>query len=346
MLGTLDRRSRRGAAHRSSAFTLVELLTVISIIALLLAILLPSLSAARQAAKAKVCLSHLKGIGNLLAIYLDENDSRFPPVRLERPSASSERQDIYINAFERAGPRWQWFLESDVGAVIGTSPFSEHIETLGYFYDGSLSSDNVSGAMEMTNDLFTCPMLTDDAFVHNIRDGAYGYNYQYLGNAYQEHTEGRWDNFAVGRQLIRNPGKTVVVADSRGAGNRHGLHSFTLDPPRMATEVRAQKFGPRTSDLDPQGFEGFDLGGLDENIYSYSPVEPRHKNQGNVIFADMHGEAMTLDALGYQVNDGSDPDIPKGVPIPVHDPSTGPYTASNRFWSGDGSDQIAEEHRP
>ena len=337
-----NKHTQRAGARRSSAFTLIELLTVISIIALLLAILLPSLSSARQAAKANFCLTHLKGIGNLFAIYLDENESRFPPVRLEQRTASSPPEEFFINADQRAAPRWQWFLKSDAGPVIEPRPFASVIESQGFFYDGSLGS----GAMQMANDLFTCPMLTDETFARSIRDGAYGYNYQYLGNTYQEDTPGRWDNFAVGRQLIRNPGKTVVVADSRGAGRRHGLHSFTLDPPRMATEVRARKFGPRTSLFDPPGFSGFDLDGLDENIYSYSPVEPRHKNQTNVVFADMHAEAMTLEALGYQVSDGSDPNIPKGVPIPVHDPFSGTYTANNRLFSGDGSDQIAEKHKP
>lgn len=336
---------RRGDAHRSAAFTLIELLAVISIIALLLAILLPSLSSARQTAKAQLCLSHLKGIGNLLAIYLDENESRFPPARLEQPSASSPPEEYYVNDAQRAAPRWQWFLEAEGGPVIDTHPFSDHIESLKFFYDGSPSSDTVGGAMQITNDLFTCPMLTDDKFARHIRDGAYGYNYQYLGNAYREHRPKRWDNFAVGRQLIRNPGMTIMVADSRGAGIRHGFHSFTLDPPRMAIEVRAQKFGPRTSVFDPPGFKGFDLDGLDEDIFSYSPVEPRHKNLGNLMFADMHGEAMRLAAIGYQLNDGSIQGIPNGVPIPIHDPSTGTYTANNRFFSGDGSDPIAEAHK-
>lgn len=62
------------------AFSLVELLVVISIIALLLAVLLPALGKARQRAKQVVCQSQLRQVGQLLVIYSNENRGVMFPV--------------------------------------------------------------------------------------------------------------------------------------------------------------------------------------------------------------------------------------------------------------------------
>lgn len=54
------------------AFTLVELLVVVAILAVLAALLLPALSRARQTADSAVCQSHLRQIGIGMSLYLDE----------------------------------------------------------------------------------------------------------------------------------------------------------------------------------------------------------------------------------------------------------------------------------
>jgi prepilin-type N-terminal cleavage/methylation domain-containing protein/prepilin-type processing-associated H-X9-DG protein len=66
---------------RRTAFTLVELLVVIGIIAVLISLLLPSLNRAREQAKKAQCLSNLKQIGAALNMYANENDGELP-VRL------------------------------------------------------------------------------------------------------------------------------------------------------------------------------------------------------------------------------------------------------------------------
>lgn len=61
-----------------SGFTLMELLLVISIIALLAAILMPALGNARELAKAAECMSNQKNVGSQINLYCADNRSMFP----------------------------------------------------------------------------------------------------------------------------------------------------------------------------------------------------------------------------------------------------------------------------
>jgi prepilin-type N-terminal cleavage/methylation domain-containing protein/prepilin-type processing-associated H-X9-DG protein len=63
----------------SFRFTLVELLVVISIISVLMAMLMPSLRYAREAARRTDCLNNSKQIASAFAMYRNNYDGRFPP---------------------------------------------------------------------------------------------------------------------------------------------------------------------------------------------------------------------------------------------------------------------------
>jgi prepilin-type N-terminal cleavage/methylation domain-containing protein len=59
-------------------FTLIELLVVVAIIALLIAILLPSLGKARELSNRSVCAANLRGIGQSMIVYAGDNNECYP----------------------------------------------------------------------------------------------------------------------------------------------------------------------------------------------------------------------------------------------------------------------------
>jgi len=65
--------------RKQNAFTLVELLVVISVIALLMAILMPALRKAREVARMVACSSNQRQVILGLLTYSHDNDHKLPP---------------------------------------------------------------------------------------------------------------------------------------------------------------------------------------------------------------------------------------------------------------------------
>ena len=64
--------------RKRTGFTLIELLVVIGIIAILIAILLPTLSRAREAANRSACLSNLRQLGQAFSMYANQFKDHIP----------------------------------------------------------------------------------------------------------------------------------------------------------------------------------------------------------------------------------------------------------------------------
>ena len=82
-----DHRCFRTKAHASAgtkAFTLVELLVVVAIIALLVTILMPSLGRAMELARRALCASNLHAQGQAWHVYWKEYNDRTPPLQNPR----------------------------------------------------------------------------------------------------------------------------------------------------------------------------------------------------------------------------------------------------------------------
>ena len=90
------------AARRRGGFTLVELLAVVGIVGLLVSILIPALSMARQQANAVKCLSNLRQLGLGITLYLTDNRQTYPQPFQDSniPSPTAAGQALWFNAVD------------------------------------------------------------------------------------------------------------------------------------------------------------------------------------------------------------------------------------------------------
>jgi prepilin-type processing-associated H-X9-DG protein/prepilin-type N-terminal cleavage/methylation domain-containing protein len=293
---------------RRLAFTLVELLVVIGIIAVLISILLPVLSTVRRQATTARCASNLHGLGMAWLAYCDANRGVCPPGRLPQRTLGAGGP----NWESQYRPRWFELLGAQVRRYACPTPKKDEDDT-----------------WRIEDPWFVCPAVPE---WNNCRNYCYGYNHQFLGNARPKAGASKkrkggivWIKYPVRISSIK-AATTVMAMDSLGTAagkprdQRQAYYpdgtkdlyavcnkGIFVDPPRMMpdsdyadTEHRAPKHraGP----------------------------DARHSGKVNVVFCDAHVQLMSLEELGYAVNpDGS---------IPI----SGEFV-HNKLFSGTGLDK-------
>jgi prepilin-type processing-associated H-X9-DG protein/prepilin-type N-terminal cleavage/methylation domain-containing protein len=288
-------------AGRGKAFTLVELLVVIGIIAVLIGILLPVLGKARQQGATVRCANSLRQFGLGWQMYAASQNSLSCPGRLPTYNGASSTYDV--GEGEEYRPRWYELLGAQFKRYATKKPIK-------------MENDNWT----ISDDFFLCPA---QPYWNNSRNYPYGYNYQFLGNARQR-ADGKWTNYPVKTGRIKAAG-TIMAADAMGTAagkprsKRTGYYSdgtkdlfawgnkgWALDPPRLTADsdyADAQNRAPENR----------------------SGPDPRHQRKANAVFCDGHVELMALQDMGYVVNlDES---------MTATDPK-----ATNRLFSGSSQD--------
>lgn len=280
-------------SQRKNAFTLIELLVVISIIGLLVAILLPALAKAREAAQASQSLSNVRQIAIASNSYLTDRYGYF----FMHSSDPGTKKDGHK-------PRWADYLfpylqeeqvylspnlEGDVQRM--TKQFWHTVSTMPAEQAGVKGVD-LSGAPDATG--------VEPAF-----HGGYGFNYQYLGNA-------RTNWVAKLEAEIRAPSKTILVGDIEGSnqGNplpRAGAEAvYSMDPPVGSLNLGSKGsrgggekyYASGSGDTgNPEDFSvamGADV--VNDPVLWLTRSVPAHRNldAANIGFIDGHAKAMQL----------------------------------------------------
>ena len=259
---------------RFKGFTLIELLVVIAIIALLISILLPSLSRARELSKRLVCAANVKGIGTTGKIYANENQEKWMTPPFKRALIDNGGIDYLPAGRPTIGA-------TDPGEVGNERRYSTTSETANQPNVGSTAA-SVTRAYwmlvrsgDITVQQFTCPSSGDTQDETENLD----LYYDFTG----------YNNISYGYQVPFGP---------RDTQPREGMDNRQI--------IAADK-GPYYSGYDPKFDTAGDNGGkidLDDSPKNWRPFNSaNHGGQANgegenALYGDGHASFIRIPASG------------------------------------------------
>lgn len=157
------------------AFTLVELLVVIAIIGILVALLLPAIQAAREAARRSQCINNLKQYGIGLHNYHDTNKS-FPKGWL----AKGAPDGFYANANTKL------------------LPYLEESSLNGIYNQNEAWYDQIPAVGSKVIPMFICPSSGEpNPYQHSVLQGILGSRNSLFGMTDYAYCKGRTDSYCV-----------------------------------------------------------------------------------------------------------------------------------------------------
>lgn len=182
------------------AFTLIELLTVIAILGILAAILIPVVASVRDSARTANCVSNLRQVGSTVYQWSQENSDRLPPV--------SQNQNNFLGL-----EHYRWH-EDLIEYAMGIS-----LENLWFSNAGA---ENV----------FVCPTAyMEYAGSPGFRADRQGYTYgmsRYSNGGFHP-----WPTLPANRTItdFRSPSLTALFMDgSYASGAGHWVNDVSKDP--------------------------------------------------------------------------------------------------------------------
>ena len=224
-------RNTRHPFHTCRGFTLVELLVVIGIIALLISILLPSLSKAKKAANRTVCMSNFKQMFFALQMYstenrgwifpVDENDGNGRPKNFGAMHPPDQRWPVYVRAFNIKVPASPIKYVSSFGTFNNTD------------YPAGVAGDNLPIAFDAkayTPPVMICPEDIDAIDYHS-----------YVLNAHIADERIRFGTIRLG--TARSSSNVIIAGEKRSQQrdyfmNRDGFGGYDFEFKRVVEQYR------------------------------------------------------------------------------------------------------------